>query len=65
LRARIESGNLTHGAGSYSQYNIAPEYIARIVADINYPSRSTSRWIAVTAWRAISPPICTANWAAR
>src|SRR5512137_281384 len=34
LRARIETGNLTHGAGSYSQYNIAPEYIARIVADI-------------------------------
>lgn len=34
LRTRIETGNLTHGAGSYSQYNIAPEYIARIVGDI-------------------------------
>ena len=34
LRTRIESGNLTHGAGSYSQYNVAPEYIARIVGDI-------------------------------
>lgn len=34
LRTRIENENLTHGAGSYSQYNIAPEYIARIVADI-------------------------------
>jgi len=34
LRTRINTGNLTHGSGSYSQYNIAPEYIARIVADI-------------------------------
>jgi phosphomannomutase/phosphoglucomutase len=34
LRTRIESGNLTHGSGSYSQYDIAPEYIARIVSDI-------------------------------
>jgi len=34
LRTRIETGNLTHGTGSYSQYNIAPEYIARIVSDI-------------------------------
>ena len=34
LRSRIESGNLTHGSGSYSQYDIAPEYIARIVSDI-------------------------------
>jgi phosphomannomutase/phosphoglucomutase len=34
LRIRIESGNLTHGSGSYSQYNIAPEYIARIVSDV-------------------------------
>jgi phosphomannomutase/phosphoglucomutase len=34
LRSRIENGNLTHGSGSYSQYDIAPEYIARIVSDI-------------------------------
>jgi phosphomannomutase/phosphoglucomutase len=34
LRIRIENGNLTHGSGSYSQYDIAPEYIARIVSDI-------------------------------
>ncbi len=34
LRTRIESRNLTHGSGSYSQYNIAPEYIARIVSDV-------------------------------
>jgi phosphomannomutase/phosphoglucomutase len=34
LRTRIETGNLAHGAGSYSQYDIAPEYIARIVSDI-------------------------------
>ena len=34
LRTRIESGNLTNGSGSYSQYGIAPEYIARIVSDV-------------------------------
>jgi phosphomannomutase/phosphoglucomutase len=34
LRTRIENGNLTHGSGSYSQYDIAPEYIALIVSDI-------------------------------
>jgi phosphomannomutase/phosphoglucomutase len=34
LRARIEAGDLAHGAGSYSQYDIAPEYHARIVGDI-------------------------------
>ena len=34
LRSRIENENLTHGSGSYSQYDIAPEYIARIVSDI-------------------------------
>jgi len=34
LRTRIETGNLAHGAGSYAQYDIAPEYIARIVSDI-------------------------------
>ena len=34
LRARIETGNLSQGSGSYSQYDIAPEYIARIVGDI-------------------------------
>ncbi|OIR19924.1 phosphomannomutase/phosphoglucomutase [mine drainage metagenome] len=34
LRQRIETGNLTHGSGNYSQYDIAPEYLARIVDDI-------------------------------
>ncbi|HCI12906.1 MAG: phosphoglucomutase [Gallionellales bacterium GWA2_60_142] len=34
LRARIVTGDLAHGAGSYSQYDIAPEYHARIVGDI-------------------------------
>lgn len=34
LRTRIETGDLAHGSGSYSQYDIAPEYIARIIADI-------------------------------
>ncbi len=34
LRQRIETGNLTHGSGNYSQYDIAPEYLARIVGDI-------------------------------
>jgi len=34
LRTRIESGNLTHGSGTYAQYDIAPEYIARIISDI-------------------------------
>jgi phosphomannomutase/phosphoglucomutase len=34
LRNRIESGDLAHGSGSYSQYDIAPEYLARIIADI-------------------------------
>ncbi|MEI7843110.1 MAG: phosphomannomutase/phosphoglucomutase [Gallionellaceae bacterium] len=34
LRTRIETGNLAHGAGSYSEYDIAPEYIARIVDHI-------------------------------
>ncbi|BCK88055.1 phosphomannomutase/phosphoglucomutase [Sideroxyarcus emersonii] len=34
LRQRIEQGDLAHGSGSYSQYDIAPEYIARIVGDI-------------------------------
>jgi phosphomannomutase / phosphoglucomutase len=34
LRKRIETGDLKHGSGTYSQYDIAPEYIARIVSDI-------------------------------
>ncbi len=34
LRQRIEQNDLTHGAGSYSQYDIAPEYLARIIGDI-------------------------------
>lgn len=34
LRTRIETGDLTHGSGSYSQYDIAPEYLARIIGDI-------------------------------
>ncbi|CAH1188943.1 Phosphoglucomutase [Candidatus Nitrotoga sp. BS] len=34
LRTRIEQNNLSHGAGVYSQYDISPVYIARIVSDI-------------------------------
>ncbi|MBK9161887.1 MAG: phosphomannomutase/phosphoglucomutase [Nitrosomonadales bacterium] len=34
LRRRIEQNDLTHGTGSYAQYDIAPEYLARIVGDI-------------------------------
>ncbi|MFA6015354.1 MAG: phosphomannomutase/phosphoglucomutase [Gallionellaceae bacterium] len=34
LRTRIATGNLAHGSGSYAQYDIAPEYLARIVGDI-------------------------------
>ena len=34
LRLRIEQNDLTHGSGSYSQYDIAPEYLARIIGDI-------------------------------
>ncbi|MDR2219086.1 MAG: phosphomannomutase/phosphoglucomutase [Methylobacillus sp.] len=34
LRARIVAGELFAGTGSYSQHDIAPEYIARIASDI-------------------------------
>jgi phosphomannomutase/phosphoglucomutase len=34
LRQRIERNDLAHGSGGYSQYDIAPEYIARITSDI-------------------------------
>ncbi|MGC2456475.1 MAG: phosphomannomutase/phosphoglucomutase [Gallionellaceae bacterium] len=34
LYTRIASGNLAHGSGSYARYDIAPEYLARIVSDI-------------------------------
>ncbi len=34
LRTRIETGNLAHGAGTYSQYDIAPEYLKRIISDV-------------------------------
>jgi phosphomannomutase/phosphoglucomutase len=34
LRARIETNALTHGGGSYTRYDIAPEYLARITSDI-------------------------------
>ncbi len=34
LRQRIEQNDLTHGTGNYSQYDIAPEYLARIISDI-------------------------------
>ncbi|HLP97160.1 MAG TPA: phosphomannomutase/phosphoglucomutase [Sideroxyarcus sp.] len=34
LRQRIETNDLAHGSGSYSQYDIAPEYLARIIGDI-------------------------------
>jgi phosphomannomutase/phosphoglucomutase len=34
LRQRIEQNDLAHGNGSYSQYDIAPEYLARVIGDI-------------------------------
>ncbi|ADE12329.1 phosphomannomutase/phosphoglucomutase [Sideroxydans lithotrophicus] len=34
LRQRIETNDLEHGNGGYSQYDIAPEYLARIIGDI-------------------------------
>ena len=34
LRMRLEKNDLAHGSGSYSQYNIADEYIQRIVGDV-------------------------------
>ncbi|MGO8755009.1 MAG: phosphomannomutase/phosphoglucomutase [Gallionellaceae bacterium] len=34
LHSRIATGNLAQGSGSYAQYDIAPEYVARIVSDI-------------------------------
>lgn len=34
LRLRLENDDLTHGAGSYRQYDIASEYLARIVGDV-------------------------------
>ncbi|MBU0621890.1 MAG: phosphomannomutase/phosphoglucomutase [Gammaproteobacteria bacterium] len=34
LRTRIETNDLAHGNGSYAQYDIAPEYLARIIGDI-------------------------------
>ncbi len=34
LRERLESSDLAHGAGTYSQHDIADEYINRIVDDV-------------------------------
>ncbi len=34
LRQRLETGNLVDGEGGYRQYDIAPEYLARIVGDV-------------------------------
>lgn len=34
LRIRIEKNDLSHGAGSYSQQDIGPAYLSRIVSDI-------------------------------
>ena len=34
LRVRIEQHNLSHGAGSYAQYDIEEDYLMRIVSDI-------------------------------
>jgi phosphomannomutase/phosphoglucomutase len=34
LRERLENNDLAHGAGSYSQHDIADEYINRIVDDV-------------------------------
>jgi phosphomannomutase/phosphoglucomutase len=42
LRTRIETGDLAQGSGNYSQYDIAPEYIARIISDIKLALRVIS-----------------------
>ncbi len=34
LRERIESGNLSHGSGSYTRHDITTEYLTRIAHDI-------------------------------
>jgi len=34
LRLRIEQNDFAHGNGGYSQYDIAPEYLARVIGDI-------------------------------
>ena len=34
LRARIERGDLTHGAGAYRQHDIREAYLSRIVSDV-------------------------------
>ena len=34
LRARIEQGNLSHGAGTYSQKDISADYLAKIVSHL-------------------------------
>ena len=34
LRMRLEKGDLTQGSGSYRQYDIASEYLSRIVDDV-------------------------------
>jgi phosphomannomutase/phosphoglucomutase len=34
LRVRIEQNDLSHGAGNYSQQDIGPAYLSRIVSDI-------------------------------
>jgi phosphomannomutase / phosphoglucomutase len=34
LRARIESGDLVHGQGSYRQYDITKDYLRRITCDV-------------------------------
>lgn len=34
LRTRIEQGNFSHGAGSYTQHDLRADYIERIVSDI-------------------------------
>jgi len=34
LRERLENNNLSHGAGSFREYAIADEYLARIVGDV-------------------------------
>lgn len=34
LRIRLETDGLSHGEGGYTQYDIVPEYMARIISDI-------------------------------
>lgn len=63
LRTRIEQNNLSHGAGAYSQFDIGPVYIARIVSDIKLARPMKITVDCGMAWPGILPPLCIASWA--